>query len=119
MGNGIPISTADGLRRLLERGGMSIGSNSKLRQYIPKVLDVETSRIKDDLADEYLGFSLDSTRRQGDAVNVTARYCSADFKIVYRLVLFVTAEKHLNGLDSARLLTQLPAGRAGDRGQVP
>jgi hypothetical protein len=36
MGNGIPISTADGLRSLLERGGMSIGSSSNLRQYIPK-----------------------------------------------------------------------------------
>jgi hypothetical protein len=106
MGNGIPIPTADGLLRLLERGCMSIGSNSNHRQYIPKVLDVETSRIKDDLADKYLGFSLVSTRRQGDAVNVTARYYSADFKIYYHLVLFVTAEKHLNGVDSARLLTQ-------------
>jgi hypothetical protein len=113
MGNGITISTADGLRPLLERAGMSIGSSSNLRQYIPKVIDVEHSRIKQDVTDEYLGLSLDSTRRQGDAVNVTARYCSADFKIHYRLVLFVTAEKHLNGLDSARLLTQLLLSKYG------
>jgi hypothetical protein len=107
MGSGIEIAKIDELRGLLERGGNSLGGASHLRMYIPKVRDAEVLRIKEELRNEHIGLSFDATRRRGDAVNVTARFCSVDFRIIYRLVLFITAEKHLDGVNTARLLTQL------------
>jgi hypothetical protein len=108
MGSGVELAKLDSLRQLLERGsGKSLGGASHLRSYIPKVRDAELQRIKEELCNQHLGFMFDGTFRRGDAVNVVVRFCSEDFHIVYRLVLFITAAKHLDGANSARLLTQL------------
>jgi hypothetical protein len=108
MGSGIELAKLDDVRQLLERGGCkSLGGASHLRMYIPKVREAEILRLKEELKDQYLAISFDATRRCGDAVNCTARFCNESFAIVYRLVLFVTAEKHLDGANTARLLTQL------------
>ncbi len=108
MGTGVELAKAKGLRNILERGRLvSIGGPSHLQQYIPKVMDAELSRIKTDLLNEFISIAFDGTCRLGDAVSVTARYCTKDFEICYRLVQFITAEKHLDGASTARLLIQL------------
>jgi hypothetical protein len=105
---GIDISKADDLRPLLERNnGPSIGSSPHLRLLIPKVHDFELERLRDELTGEALGIAVDGTRRVAEAVCVTARLCSMDFKIVLRLVQFITLEKHLDGISTAKLLTHL------------
>ena len=114
MGSGIALAKLDDLRPLLERGGCkSLGGSSNLRTYVPKVRDTEVLRLKEELKDQYFSISFDATRRCGDAVNFVARFCTESFAIVYRLVLFITAEKHLDGASTARLLTQLLLSKLG------
>jgi hypothetical protein len=108
MGNGVELAKADGMRNLIERGRVvSVGASSHLKLYTPKVMDAELSRIRVDLFEELISIAFDGTFRLCDAVSVTARYCNVDFETHSRLVLFVTAEKHLDGASSARLLIQL------------
>ncbi|KAG8466975.1 hypothetical protein KFE25_008354 [Diacronema lutheri] len=112
MGSGLEISKIDGLRALLEGNGVSLGSSSSLRPYIPEVLEREMERLKADLSGEHICISFDGTTRPGEAVNATARYCSKDFQIVSRLALFfLTTAKHLDGAGTARVLTQLLLSR--------
>jgi hypothetical protein len=113
MANGVDMSKIDGLRPLLERNGTSLGPSSNLRVYIPKVLEMEMERLKADLSGEHICIAFDGTTRLGEAINATARFCSEDFKIVYRLALFITTAKHLDGASAARLLTQLILSRLG------
>ena len=62
--------------------------------YIPKILDDEFCRLRGELDGEYIGVAFDGTTRLGEAINVTARWCSEDFRLQTRLIDFETLKHH-------------------------
>ena len=108
LGTGIPISKAVGLRPLLERANIELTDRSHLSQFIPKVLDRELIRVREEIQGQKIGFTFDGTTRIGEAVNVVYRWCPADFsKIEHRLVNFTTMETHMSGKQLALFLNEL------------
>jgi hypothetical protein len=83
-------------RNRLNRTGLSIPfptlpqrvctdeSASHLKIFIPKIEKAELDLLVSELKDQYIGIAFDGTSRLGEAINVTARWCSADFEIVMR-----------------------------------
>ena len=85
-----PFERADRFRSLLCRSGYALTSATHLKVFIPKIEQAELDLLVSELTDQYIGIAFDGTTRLGEAINVTARYCSADFEIVMRLMDFTT-----------------------------
>lgn len=114
MGTGIPLSKIDaGLGVLLTRASMSVGDASTLRLYIPKVRDAELELLKQELADEWMCVVFDGTTRVGEVLAVVVRYCTADFRINYRLIALSTAAKHMSGPELSGMIIRLLVNRIG------
>ena len=96
LASGTPLSRADVFRPLLQRSGYALTHSSHLTCYIPKIEKAETDLLKLELREQHIGISFDGTTRLGEAINTTARWCSANFNLEMRLVDFSTMEKHLN-----------------------
>lgn len=104
---GVALYKASMLRTLLERSGHSCTSGSHLAMFIPKVEQREVELVTDELKDEYIHSMFDGTSRLGELLNNVLRWCTADFELVQRLALLMTYEKHLSGVQAARVLTTL------------
>lgn len=57
---------------------------------------MEFKRLKEEVADKFIGIAFDGTSRLSEAVHITARYCSSNVRLRTRLVRFLTAHVHLN-----------------------
>lgn len=56
---------------------------------------------------EYISVAFDGTSRLGEAVNVTGRWCDAEFKLRCRLLRFITAKHHLKAPQVATVITRV------------
>jgi hypothetical protein len=104
---GIELTKADHLRALIQRSGCASTDSSHLRALVPMVEKHELERIRADLSGQLVNISFDGTRRLGEAVNVTGRFCSPTFQVEMRLIAFVTVAKSLNGNEIAGMLTTI------------
>jgi hypothetical protein len=104
---GIELSKLDNTRGLLERNGESMTHSSHMAMYVPKVEAKEIETTAAELHEKKASLTLDGTRRNGEAIAGVARWCSKDYVIIHRLVLFVTTEKNVNGQELAALVTNL------------
>ena len=112
--SGTPLSRLEWFRPLLERANLPLASANHLAStYIPRVEEREFAHLKAELADKFIGIAFDGTSRLGEAVNVTARYCSSDFHIHTRLVRFLTAHVHLNATGFASIITRVMCTELG------
>jgi hypothetical protein len=108
---GIEIEKADLIRTLLERSDQPMTSSTHLRDFIPVIESKEFDQLVADFVSEFVSGQFDATYRQGDAVSYLLKCCTADFHLQQRLVAFMTALKHWNGLDMASFITQHTVGR--------
>jgi hypothetical protein len=105
---GIPMAKLDSIRALLERNGESMTHSSHMAAaYIPKVEACEFSAMLDEIRGQKCSLTIDGTRRNGEAIAGVGRWCSREYKINHRLVLFVTTLKNVNGQQLAALVTNL------------
>jgi len=103
---GVEIEKINKLRPVLEGAGR-LTDSAHLRSLIPRILDQEKAILLEEVANEVVSAIFDGTRREGEAINLVLRFCTADFHIKQRLVAFVTALKHLNGKEAAALVAKL------------
>jgi len=104
---GIPILKADVMRNLLQRSGHASTHSSHLRGLIPLVEKREIAKTRSEIAGEHLCVAFDGTRRAGEAVNMTGRFCSKDFRIVMRLLAFITVFKSFDAAELVRLIAPI------------
>lgn len=104
---GVEISKADTMRNLLQRSGVPLTDSSHLRSFVPLVEQREIAQTRADVAGQHVCIAFDGTRRLGEAINVTGRFCSDKFEIKTRLLAFVTAAKSYDAGDLVRLLTPI------------
>ena len=88
---GIPLTKADRLRPLLEQSGFRLSRCSHLAELIPKVEALEFKQLLAELEGQKISLSFDATTRLGEAVNIVARFCSSDFRLVQASNSFVSA----------------------------
>jgi hypothetical protein len=110
---GIALNKIDGLRPLLERSSGPSGTALALTAaanlgttYISLIEVQELKRLIEEAKGEHLNISFDGTTRLGEAINTTARWCSDEFWIVRRLVMFATTARHVDARDLAALITE-------------
>ena len=96
LASGTPLSVCDIFRPLLERAGFALTDSSNLTFYIPQIESKQIQLVKTALEGQYLSIQFDGTTRLGEAINVVAKWCSSDFKLVKRLLDFHTLEKHVD-----------------------
>ena len=105
---GIPLAKLDSIRPLLERNGETMTHSSHMAAaYIPKVEAQEFSALLDEIRGQKCSLTIDGTRRNGEAIAGVGRWCSKEYKINHRLVLFMTTLKNVNGQQLAALVTNL------------
>jgi len=75
--------------------------------YIPKVEACEFSAILDEICGQRCSLTIDGTRRDGEAIAGVVRWCSKEYKINHRLVLFNTTLKNVKDQQLAALVTNL------------
>lgn len=115
MGLGIPLTKIDkGMGALLSRTGFTLGGASDLAsQYVTLVRNAEIDLVREELNGQWVTIIFDGTTRVGEALAVVARFCTADFRITYRLLALKTAEKHMTGAEMSGLLLRLLVQRVG------
>lgn len=104
LGNGLPLSKADGMRNLFRRTGHASTNSSHLACFIPQIEKSEIDLLLSEIKGQYVSTSFDGTTRLGEAVNMVNRWCSASFHLVQRLTMFRTVEKHMDHRQLARLI---------------
>ena len=92
---GVAPSVIDMLRPLLQRSGIALTASENLRLFIPKVEKAEIDLLISELRDQYVGIAFDGTTRLGEAINITGRWCSSEFRLVKRLLDITTLEQHV------------------------
>ena len=107
MYTGTPIAKVDGFRPLLQRAGQSLTDSSALGVFVPKIEGKELDMLKGELRGEHASLTFDGTTRNGEAVCAVARWCSEDFTINQRLVMFATVLKHMDHKQLAALIRDL------------
>ena len=63
--------------------------------------------VSAELHEKKTSLTLDGTQRNGEAAAWVGRWCSEDYVIIHRPVLFVTTEKNVNGKELAALVANL------------
>ena len=96
LSEGVPLAKVNGFRPLLQRSGYALTSRQHLMPMIPKIEAAELKLVGSESREEYISVSFDGTTRLGEAINVTGRWCSSDFKLVKRLLDFTTLAAHVN-----------------------
>ena len=104
---GIPLAKTDDCRPLLQRSGNALTDSSALGVFVPKVEARELETLKGELRGEHASVVFDGTRRNGEAVNAVARWCSVNFELMQRLVMFATVEKSMDHKHTTALLRDL------------
>lgn len=104
MASGTPPERIGVFRTLLERSGISIGSWTHLKLFIPKIEEHELTRLKTEMQGQFVSTQFDGTTRLGEAINVVNRWCTAKFELMQRLTLFQTTLTHVNAPKLAALI---------------
>lgn len=107
LASGTPLSVCDIFRPLLQRAGFALTSSSHLQAFIPKIELEQIELMKSELAGQYITISFDGTARLGEAINVTARWCTSHFTLVTRLLDFTTLQKHCDAVGLCSHITDL------------
>lgn len=103
---GTPLFRIDKFRPLLERTGISLADSSDLRAtYIPRIQEHELKLLRKEARNEYIASPFDGTTRLGEALAQTGRWCSKDFKLHTKLLMFRTTKNHVSAPQLASLLT--------------
>lgn len=105
--SGTPLTRLEYFRPLIERAGLSLTHHSHMRAYVPKIEAKEINMLKKEIQGQHLCVAFDGTTRAGEAINVTGRWCSANFCINTRLLRFATAKHHLKAPQFASLITRV------------
>lgn len=106
LGTGTPMHRCNEFRPLLERIGLRLSSASNLsRVYIPRIHEIQTTQLKAEMEGQLLSIIFDGTTRLGEATNMVGRWCSSDFYLFNRLIMFRTTEKHMDASQLASLIT--------------
>lgn len=87
---GVPLDKSKHFRELLKRAGRDPGDPDVLRPFIPKVESWEIATISKEIQGEYVSVQYDGTTRQGECINVCARWCPNDFSCLKKRLLAVT-----------------------------
>lgn len=112
--SGTPLHRLQYFRPLLELANVPLTDESNLAAtYIPQIEAREFLQLRRELNGEFLGIAFDGTSRLGEAVNITGRVCSVDFKIVMRLLRFLTAKLHLNAPEFSSIVTRVICSELG------
>lgn len=116
MQSGTPLERIDMHRPLLERTGMALTASQNLRQtYIPRIEERQLDLFRADTRGQFLGVHFDGTTRLGEAICLTGRWCTSDFKLHIRLLQFKTTATHVSAPQLASLIT----GSLGSLGIQP
>jgi hypothetical protein len=91
--SGVPLSKTDAFRPLLERAGVTLTGSQHLQAFLPKIESEEIELLIKELFEQYIAIAFDGTTRLGEALNITGRWCSADFYLRLRLLDFTTLAK--------------------------
>lgn len=108
--SGTPLQRLEFFRPLVERAGFwrfSLTDHSHMRSYVPKIEATEIHLLKRELRGQFICVSFDGTTRAGEAINITGRWCNADFGLEHRLLRFVTAKHHFKSPVFASLITRV------------
>ena len=73
----------------------ALTDSQNLGIFIPKIEKAESTLLNSELRDQYVGIAFDGTTRLGEAINITGRWCSSDFRLVKRLLDITTLEQHV------------------------
>lgn len=105
--SGTPLSRLSYFRSLLEPDlGVSLPHETHLAAlYLPRIEETEFGLLRQELRGQFVGIAFDGTSRLGEAVNITGRWCTADFYLEKRLLRFITAKTHVNSTELASLIT--------------
>jgi hypothetical protein len=93
---GVSLKICDVFRPLLQRAGFTLTHSSHLAIYIPKIEAAEMKLLNSEIKEMYVAIAFDGTSRLGEAINITGRWCSLDFRLVQRLIDFYTVAAHVN-----------------------
>lgn len=104
---GIELTKADLLRPLLQRANFSSTHSSHLRSFVPLIEKHEVGRVSEELRGQLISVAYDGTRRIGEAINITARFCSIEFTLATRLICLVTAAKSYDAADLVQLINMV------------
>lgn len=108
LASGTPLERVDTFRPLLERAGHPVTSRTHMATtYIPRIDEREKAMIKAEMHDQYVGIHFDGTTRLGEAICLTARFCSSDFELTTRLLAFKTTQAHCTAPQLASLITDI------------
>lgn len=106
--SGTPLHRLDFFKPILELAELSVGTSSDLAaEYIPLIEMREFKLLKSEVCGQYLGIAFDGTSRLGEAVNITGRFCTSNFKLEKRLLRFVTSKLHLKANEFAAIITRV------------
>ena len=105
--SGVALSKVDAFRPLLQRSGYALTTREHLTLFIPKIEANELKVINVEVHEQYIFIEFDGTTRLGEAINVTCRFITADFRVVRRLLDFTTLEKHADNIRLATHVTDI------------
>lgn len=105
--SGTPLQRLEYFKPLLERNGYALTDHSHMRSYIPKIEATEFHILSKEIHGQFLSVAFDGTTRLGEAINITGRWCDADFKIQNRLLRFLTAKHHFKAPQCASMITRV------------
>ena len=103
--SGTPLDRLHFFQPLIERSNVTLVDVSHMRMYIPQIESREFDLLKSEVRDRFVSIAFDGTSRLGEAINLTCRWCSDDFRICQRLVRFATTMLHMNSSQLATLIT--------------
>lgn len=109
MGSGTPLQRLKYFRELIEHGSGPLTDHSHLRAtYIPMIESEQVAKVKSELSSvPALSIQFDGTTRLGEAIVCVGRFCTNDFRIIYRVLMLKTTQKHVKGPELAAIITQL------------
>ena len=103
---GMPLERLHFFQPLIERSNVTLIDISHMRMYIPQIESREFDLLKSEVRERFVSIAFDGTSRLGEAINLTCRWCSDDFRICQRLVRFATTPMlHMNSSQFATLIT--------------
>ena len=105
---GIPLQKLDALRPTLERNGCCMTDSSHMRQYIPKLEEIEVQHLRQEVQGRKLGIVFDGSSRLGECMVVLVRWIQDDFSAInQRLICVKTLEKSMSGNEVGTFLMGL------------
>ncbi len=86
MASGVPKSSLDGLRDTIEKySGMTMTNTSKLSEFIPKMLELEETKLVKEIQTNFLTVIFDGSSAEDEVFCVVFRWTTPELKIITRL----------------------------------